>query len=74
MNWTFREVKSGDIIRIQLGPIYHYGIYVSDEEIIQFDRFPPEPDPGLHDRPDGRLRHSCPAGQGQLRYDQVPAG
>ncbi|MBE7055850.1 MAG: 4'-phosphopantetheinyl transferase superfamily protein [Ruminococcaceae bacterium] len=36
MNWTFREVKSGDIIRIQLGPIYHYGIYVSDEEIIQF--------------------------------------
>lgn len=36
MKWTFNEVKSGDMIRIQLGPIYHYGIYVNDDEIIQF--------------------------------------
>ncbi len=36
MKWIFKEVQPGDIIRIALGPIYHYGIYVSDDEIIQF--------------------------------------
>lgn len=36
MNWTFNEVKPGDMIRICLGDFYHYGIYISDEEIIQF--------------------------------------
>ena len=36
MIWTFDEPKAGDIIRIALGELYHFGIYVSDEEIIQF--------------------------------------
>ena len=36
MKWTFNEVKPGDMIRICLGDFYHYGIYVSDDEIIQF--------------------------------------
>ena len=36
MKWTFNEPKSGDMIRVCLGDFYHYGIYVSDDEIIQF--------------------------------------
>ena len=30
----------GDIIRVNLGGLYHYGIYVSDDEVIQFG-YPP---------------------------------
>ena len=36
MQWTLNEPKFGDIIRVKLGQFYHYGIYVDDEEIIQF--------------------------------------
>ena len=36
MKWAFEEPSYGDIIRVKTGSIYHYGIYVSDEEIIQF--------------------------------------
>ena len=36
MRWTFSEAKRGDMVRVKLGEIYHYGIYVSDEEIVQF--------------------------------------
>ena len=36
MIWELSEAKRGDIVRVKLGEIYHYGIYVSDEEIIQF--------------------------------------
>lgn len=37
MNWTFGEPKKGDIIRVRFATnFYHYGIYVSDDEIIQF--------------------------------------
>ena len=36
MKWTLNEPQSGDVVRIKLGNIYHYGIYVNDEEIIQF--------------------------------------
>ena len=36
MKWTFNNPKSGDMIRVCLGEFYHYGIYVSDDEIIQF--------------------------------------
>ena len=36
MKWTLDEPKFGDIIRIKLGSIYHLGIYVSDDEVIQF--------------------------------------
>lgn len=36
MNWWPKECEAGDMIRIQLGPIFHYGIFVSEEEVIQF--------------------------------------
>ncbi|MBR5135234.1 MAG: lecithin retinol acyltransferase family protein [Clostridia bacterium] len=36
MKWELIEPSRGDIIRAKAGPIYHYGIYVSDDEIIQF--------------------------------------
>ena len=35
-----RDAKSGDIVRIKIGSIYHYGIFVSEEEVIQFGRPP----------------------------------
>ena len=36
MKWTLSEPKMGDIVRVKLGTIYHFGVYVSDEEVIQF--------------------------------------
>lgn len=36
MRWLLKEPKSGDIIRVKTGSIYHYGVYVSDSEVIQF--------------------------------------
>lgn len=36
MKWTFNEAKPGAMVRVCLGEVYHYGIYVSDDEIIQF--------------------------------------
>lgn len=36
MKWTLNEPKKGDIVRIKFGSFYHYGIYVDDDEIIQF--------------------------------------
>lgn len=34
------DCTRGDMIRVNLGSIYHYGIYVSDDEVIQFG-YPP---------------------------------
>lgn len=36
MNWYPKECCPGDIIRINLGSIYHYGIFVDENNIIQF--------------------------------------
>lgn len=36
MKWQLKEPMLGDIIRVRAGSIYHYGIYVSDSEVIQF--------------------------------------
>ena len=36
MKWELIEPSRGDIIRIKAGNIYHYGVYVSDSEVIQF--------------------------------------
>ena len=36
MIWWQTECKSGDMIRISFGNFYHYGIFVSEEEVIQF--------------------------------------
>ena len=40
MNWELVDCTRGDMIRVNLGGLYHYGIYVSDEEVIQFG-YPP---------------------------------
>jgi len=36
MNWSPEECFYGAVIRVKLGSVYHYGIYVSDERVIQF--------------------------------------
>lgn len=36
MIWWQSECKQGDMIRISFGNFYHYGIFVSEEEVIQF--------------------------------------
>ena len=36
MKWWAGECAKGDMIRIQIGAIYHYGVFVSEEEVIQF--------------------------------------
>ncbi len=40
MKWILGEPHSGDMIRVRSGSIYHYGVYVSDSEIIQFGLAP----------------------------------
>ena len=40
MKWGFIEPKKGDMIRVKLGSIYHYGIYVSDDNVVQFGLHP----------------------------------
>ena len=42
MKWKMKEAQFGDIVRVSLGSIYHYGIFVSEEEVIQFG-LPPTP-------------------------------
>ena len=36
MKWQLTEPHEGDMIRVKLGAIYHYGVYVSDGEVIEF--------------------------------------
>ena len=36
MKWEPIECKAGDMVRINLGGVYHYGIFVSENEVIQF--------------------------------------
>lgn len=40
MRWLLSEPRYGDMIRVKSGTIYHYGIYVSDAEVIQFGLAP----------------------------------
>lgn len=41
MKWLFKEPNFGDIIRVKFsGELYHYGIYVSDDEVVQFGLAP----------------------------------
>lgn len=42
MKWQSTECRRGDIVRVKLGTIYHYGIFVSEDEVIQFG-LPPTP-------------------------------
>ena len=36
MKWSYIEPSKGDMVRVAVGSIYHFGIYVSDDEVIQF--------------------------------------
>ncbi len=40
MKWKLNDPRPGDIVRVLAGQFYHYGIYASDEEIIQFGPTP----------------------------------
>ena len=40
MKWWPADCSMGDMIRIKIGSIYHYGIFVSDDEVIQFGEPP----------------------------------
>lgn len=40
MKWVMKEPARGDMIRVESGSIYHFGIYVSDDEVIQFGLAP----------------------------------
>ena len=36
MKWQVREAQYGDMVRVPMGALYHYGIFVSESEVIQF--------------------------------------
>ncbi len=36
MKWDLKEPQKGDAVRIKLGNIYHYGILIGENEIVQF--------------------------------------
>lgn len=40
MKWVLKQAKKGDMVRVKLGMIYHYGVFVSEDEIIQFGLAP----------------------------------
>ncbi len=40
MKWKLKDPVAGDMIRVKVGTIYHVGIYVSDDEVIQFGLAP----------------------------------
>lgn len=36
MRWEPAACQAGDMVRIRLGSVYHYGVFVSEDEVIQF--------------------------------------
>lgn len=40
MKWWPGKCEQGDMIRVKIGGIYHYGVFVSDDEVVQFG-YPP---------------------------------
>lgn len=40
MKWSYKDPSYGDMVRVMTGTIYHFGIYVSDDEVIQFGLTP----------------------------------
>ena len=40
MKWSPEELHPGDIIRVKIGSVYHYGIFCSEEEVVAFG-YPP---------------------------------
>lgn len=43
MKWAPGECKPADMIRVRTGSVYHFGIFVSEDEVIQFG-YPPLPE------------------------------
>lgn len=48
MKWSFKEPVLGDMIRMRFGELYHYGVFVSENEVIQFG-LAPNLRPGVRD-------------------------
>ena len=40
MKWQLKQAETGDMVRVRLGRIYHYGVFISEDEIIQFGLAP----------------------------------
>ena len=40
MKWEFGEPSLGDMIRVRIGDLYHYGIFAGEDEVIQFGLAP----------------------------------
>ncbi len=40
MKWQTDDCKCGDIVRVKDGAVYHFGIFVSEDEVIAFGRVP----------------------------------
>lgn len=40
MKWVFKAAQRGDMVRVRLGSVYHFGIFVGEDEVIQFGRPP----------------------------------
>ena len=40
MNWVVKQAKNGDMVRVKLGLIYHYGVFAGEDEVIQFGLAP----------------------------------
>lgn len=38
MEWTFKEPKKGDMIRVRVSFYFHYGIYEDDEHVYAFGK------------------------------------
>ena len=36
--WDVTEPHAGDMIRVNAGAYYHYGIYIGGDEVVQFGR------------------------------------
>lgn len=36
MKWWPSDCHAGDLIRVKVGAIWHYGVFVSEDEVIQF--------------------------------------
>ena len=45
MRWQATRLRPGDMVRVRRGMLWHYGVYVSDGEVIQFG-MPPGLEPG----------------------------
>ena len=51
MKWAPGECVCGDMVRIKTGSVYHYGVFISEGEVIQFG-YPPLPEyAGLNSPP-----------------------